>query len=215
MSTATPDHLDAFPGRRVCVLGDALVAGVGDPRAMGWTGRVAARTPDDDGPTTVFPLGVPGEGTAGLLERWVPETSRRFAPGAENRLVVGLGGADLDAGLTLARSRLNLANVLDEAASRGLPVLVVGPAPGAEPGHGAGHSRNDDLAELADAFADVCARRAVRYVDCFDPLVQHEQWHADLAAGDGVHPGQAGYGLLAWLVLHGGWRPWLGLPDEA
>jgi len=212
VSTAPPEHQgippSTPPGRRVCVLGDALVAGVGDPRAMGWTGRVAARTPDDDGPTTVFPLGVPDEGTSGLLERWVAESSRRFAPGAENRLVVGLGSADLEAGLTMARSRLNLANVVDEAGSRGLPVLVVGPPPGLDP------ARNDDVAELADAFADVCARRAVRYVDCFDPLVQHEQWHADLAAGDGVHPGQAGYGLLAWLVLHGGWRPWLGLPDE-
>ncbi|WP_299035749.1 GDSL-type esterase/lipase family protein [uncultured Pseudokineococcus sp.] len=209
MSTAPPEHQGLPPGRRVCVLGDALVAGVGDPRAMGWTGRVAARTPDDDGPTTVFPLGVPDEGTSGLLERWVAESSRRFAPGAENRLVVGLGSADLEAGLTMARSRLNLANVVDEAASRGLPVLVVGPPPGLD------SARNDDVAELADAFADVCSRRAVRYVDCFDPLVQHEQWHADLAAGDGVHPGQAGYGLLAWLVLHGGWRPWLGLPDES
>jgi len=212
VSTPPPEHRSippsSPPGRRVCVLGDALVAGVGDPRAMGWTGRVAARTPDDDGPTTVFPLGVPDEGTSGLLERWVAETSRRFAPGAENRLVVGLGSADLEAGLTTARSRLNLANVVDEAASRGLPVLVVGPSPGLDA------ARNDDVAELADAYADVCARRAVRYVDCFDPLVHHEQWHADLAAGDGVHPGQAGYGLLAWLVLHGGWRPWLGLPDE-
>ncbi|ROP45999.1 GDSL-type esterase/lipase family protein [Pseudokineococcus lusitanus] len=209
MSTAPTDTGGLPPGRRICVLGDALVAGVGDPRALGWTGRVAARTPeDDDGPTTLFPLGVPGEGTSGLLERWVGEAGRRFAPGADNRVVVGLGSADLEAGLTMARSRLNLANVLDEAMSRGLPVLVVGPVPGLE------GARNDDVAELADAFADVCARRAVRYVDCFDPLVHHEQWHADVAAGDGVHPGQAGYGLLAWLVLNGGWRPWLGLPDE-
>jgi hypothetical protein len=52
----------------------------------------------------------------------------------------------------------------------------------------------------------------VPFVDCFAPLVQHEQWHADLAASGGQHPGQAGYGLLAWLVLHGGWHAWLGLP---
>jgi hypothetical protein len=32
-----------------------------------------------------------------------------------------------------------------------------------------------------------------------------------MAAGDGVHPGQAGYGLLAWLVLHNGWADWLGV----
>lgn len=206
MSTA-PHDLPPL-GRRICVLGDALVAGVGDPRAMGWTGRVSARTPSDDGPTTLFSLGVPDEGTSGLLERWVAESERRFAPGADNRLVIALGSADIESGLTLARSRLNVANVLDEAAARGLPTFAVGPTPGLDA------DRNEDVAELAAAFADVCARRAVRYVDCFGPLVTHEQWYADLETGDGVHPGQAGYGLLAWLVLHGGWRPWLGIPED-
>ena len=27
------------------------------------------------------------------------------------------------------------------------------------------------------------------------------------------HPGQAGYGLMAWLVLHRGWYDWLDLPE--
>lgn len=62
---------------------------------------------------------------------------------------------------------------------------------------------------LSQAQADVCSRRGVTYVDCFRPLVAHEQWAADLAAGDGVHPGQVGYGLIAWLVLHAGWNAWL------
>ncbi|MCR6491674.1 hypothetical protein LJB74_04265 [Cellulomonas sp. P24] len=53
------------------------------------------------------------------------------------------------------------------------------------------------------------------YVDTFTPLITHEQWLADLASGDGVLPGQAGYGLMAWLVLHTGWFDWLGLPDDA
>jgi len=42
-------------------------------------------------------------------------------------------------------------------------------------------------------------------------LLHHEQWQSDLATGDGVHPGQAGYGLIAWLVLHQGWPDWLGI----
>ena len=41
-----------------------------------------------------------------------------------------------------------------------------------------------------------------------------EARRGDLAAGDGVLPGQAGYGLMAWLVLHTGWHAWLGLPDD-
>jgi lysophospholipase L1-like esterase len=58
----------------------------------------------------------------------------------------------------------------------------------------------------------VCARRGVPYVDCYRPLNGHEQYRSDLgASGDGIHPGQAGYGLIAWLVLHGGWDRWLDL----
>jgi lysophospholipase L1-like esterase len=196
-------------GLRICVVGDDLVAGVGDPRSLGWVGRVGARTPREESPVTLFPLGVPDETTAGLLARWREEADRRFAGAVldDCRLVVGLGRHDVYAGVTLARSRLNLANVLDDCAGRGLLAFVVGPPPGP-------HDRlNPGIAELSAAFSDVCLRRRVPYVDTFTPLVAHEDWLTDLAAGDGMHPGQAGYGLIAWLVLHGGWRTWLGLPE--
>jgi acyl-CoA thioesterase-1 len=196
-------------GLRICVVGDDLVAGIGDARSLGWVGRVGARTPREETPFALFPLGVPDETTAGLLGRWREESDRRFAgaPLEDCRLVVGLGRHDVYAGVTLPRSRLNLANILDECASRGLAAFVVGPPPGP-------HDRlNASIAELSAAFSDVCVRRRVAYVDTFTPLVAHEDWLTDLAAGDGVHPGQAGYGLIAWLVLHNGWRGWLGLPE--
>lgn len=195
---------------RVCVVGDDLVAGVGDPRSLGWVGRVGARTSRGEAQVTLFGLGVPAETTAELLSRWGQETQRRFAGATPEdcRLVVGLGHEDLRQQVSLPRSRLNLANVLDECASRGLPVFVVGPPPAPE------DWRNGKVGELSAAFSDVCLRRGVPYIDCFAPLVAHEDWLTDLAAGDGVHPGQAGYGLMAWLVLHGGWHPWLGLPES-
>ena len=49
-------------------------------------------------------------------------------------------------------------------------------------------------------------------MDAFTPLLDHQQWREDLAANDG-RPGQASYGLIAWLVLHRGWYPWLGVPE--
>lgn len=194
---------------RVAVIGDALVAGVGDPKGLGWVGRVSARTSRVNGQITLFGLGIPGETSAELLERWREETNRRFGDRTDPcRLVIGLGHADAIAGITLARTRLNLADILDEAQAQGLPAFVVGPPPGADPMNGA-------LADVSAAYADVCLRRNVPYVDTFTPLVSHEDWLTDLAAGDGVHPGQAGYGLIAWLVLHNGWHSWLGLPEPA
>ncbi|MCU1432143.1 MAG: acyl-CoA thioesterase precursor [Actinotalea sp.] len=196
--------------RRICVIGDELVAGVGDPKALGWVGRVTARTPLDP-PPVVMTLAVPEETTTALSARWEAETTLRLgSPPAEvpHGLVIGLGRADLAAGVSLARSRLNLANILDVADSRRLACFVVGPPPG-------GDGTPEQQGELSAAFADVALRRRVPYVETYGPLARHEQWLADLAGGDGRTPSQAGYGLMAWLVLHSGWHRWLGLPDDA
>jgi lysophospholipase L1-like esterase len=153
-------------------------------------------------------LPVPGESSSGLSARWEAESALRWAPETDNRLVVALGRADATIGLSPARCRLNLANVLDVAEHHKVPTFVVGPPPGRS-------ADGERLAELSAAFADVAGRRRVPYVDTYTPLAAHEQWLADLAAGDGLLPGQAGYGLIAWLVLHTGWHAWLGLPDDA
>lgn len=195
---------------RIIVVGDELIAGVGDPRALGWVGRVAARTIGEIEDLEVVTLALPGESTAGLSERWEAEVSRRIdaRQGINHRLVIGLGRHDLTEVRSIARSRLNLANILDRAEDKRLKPLVVGPPPG----------RDSDLPqvqELSTAFGDVATRRRVPYVETCSPLAGHDQWRADLASSaDGATPGQAGYGLIAWLVLHTGWKSWLGLSED-
>lgn len=189
----------------LCFVGDAFVAGYGDPKALGWVSRVVGRTPVHDVDLTAYNLGVRGESSAEVMTRWRTECPPRWAGRGERRLVIGVGAEDATRGITTARSRLNLANVLDEAATGGVGTFVVGPTPTLD------HELNARLEVLAAAQADVCARRGVPFVDCFAPLRDHDQWQSDLAAGDTVHPGQAGYGLIAWLVLHAGWLRWLHL----
>ena len=94
---------------RLSFIGDELVAGHGDGRALGWTGRVMARTPRD-ADILWTSLAVPGETTAQMSDRWGPEVARRSTHTGINRLVVGLGVADVLAGISYARSRLALAN---------------------------------------------------------------------------------------------------------
>ncbi|MCK0112305.1 GDSL-type esterase/lipase family protein [Ornithinimicrobium sp. F0845] len=187
----------------LCFVGDGFVAGYGDPKALGWVSRVVGRSPVQDADLTAYNLGVRGESSADVMARWRTECSPRWEGRSERRLIVGVGATDISAGITTARSRLNLANILDEATTTGISTFVVGPTPTLDA------DVNQRLGVLADAQADVCGRRSVPYVDCFHPLKDHDQWQSDLAAGDGVHPGQAGYGLIAWLVLHAGWQDWL------
>lgn len=185
-------------------IGDSFVAGYGDPKGLGWVSRVVGRTAHPDIDVTSYNLGIRGQSSADVLARWRAESAPRWHGRRERRLVIGVGHADVTAGLTTARSRLNLANILDDATARGISCFVVGPPPSLDA------EMNEKLKIVVEAQSDVCSRRSVPFVDCFYPLVSHDQWLSELsAAPDNVHPGQAGYGLLAWLVLHGGWERWL------
>lgn len=187
-------------------IGDSFVAGYGDPKGLGWVSRVVGRTAHPDLNLTAYNLGVRGQSSADVLARWRAEGAPRWQDRRERRLVLGVGQGDITAGMTTARSRLNLANILDDATARGIASFVVGPPPTLDP------AVNAQLEGLVEAQSDVCSRRSVPYVDTFYPLVEHDQWVAELGASpDQRHPGQAGYGLLAWLVLHAGWENWLAI----
>lgn len=191
---------------RVVVLGDELLTGAGDPKGLGWLGRVQARIPQGDD-VAVFPLAKIGETTAQLLDRWQAEALPRFSKDTENYLVLALSSQDIMAQTTISRSRLNLASLLDDAIREGVNVFVVGPTP-------TGVAEYDaEVGELNAGFADVVKRRQMKYVDCFSPLKEHEGWLTEVSNHPRRLPGQVGYGLMAWLVLNKGWFEWLGMTE--
>jgi lysophospholipase L1-like esterase len=191
---------------RVCVFGDSFVAGIGDPKALGWVGRVTARTPASTGVNlTTYPLGVCGESTEEIVVRMPLESASRFARGDEHRAVIAPGFNDAGRGVDPAQSAAALEFGL---ASAGVPVLVVGPPPVGD---------EDMLAriEAVDAaFSEVCDRTGTPYLRTYRALAGKKAW-VEARADDGVHPNQTGYGLLAYVVLHGGWYDWLGVDPPA
>jgi hypothetical protein len=193
---------------RIIVLGDSLASASGDPKGMGWLGRVLARTPVSEPQIDVYTLANPGDTTAKLLERYNGEAQLRFASAGENRLVLVLPNFDPAAGISISRSRLNVATILDDAKRRGIECFVVGPTPNRNP------ELNREIEHLSAGFEDVCARRGVPFVDCFTPLLGHDGWNAEIAADKSGRPGQIGHGLIAWLVLNRGWHEWLELPEQ-
>ncbi|PZF79440.1 GDSL-type esterase/lipase family protein [Jiangella anatolica] len=187
---------------RVCVFGDSFVAGVGDPKALGWVGRVAARTPASTGVAlTAYPLGVRGEGTEEVVVRMPMECAPRFARGDEHRVVLAGGIGDAARGVPVARSAAALEFGLS---SLSVPALVVGPPPVGD------ETMLERIGELDAAWAGTCERRDVPYISTFGPLTAKAAWQT-ARADDDLHPDQTGYGLLAYLVLNGGWYSWLGV----
>ena len=198
---------EASTKTRIVILGDETTTAIGDVKALGWVGRVIARTPVEDPIIDIYNVPSPGETSAGLLERWSLEVQRRFRPETQNRIVLALGNADASEGISVSRSRLNVATVIDEARRNDFSVLVVGPSPSFN------KALNYEIEHLATGYEDVCNRRNIPFVDFFHPLVDHEGFNVELEVSARNMPGQTGYGLMAWLVLNRGWYPWLGLED--
>lgn len=192
---------------RVCFIGDSFVQGVGDPEHRGWAGRVLQAAGRD---LTGFNLGVRRNTSEDVVRRCWPEVGARVTPGADNRLVVSFGSNDMveeDGRVRIEAARCldNLASVLDGSERRGIPVLVVGPPPVADAGDA--HLRR--ALELADGMAAVCRARQVPFVPTTRALADDPVWNAEALAGDGAHPGAAGYRGLAELVLAGPWAAWI------
>jgi lysophospholipase L1-like esterase len=186
---------------RVCFFGDSFTAGVGDPKALGWVGRVAARTPPSTGvDLTAYPLGVRGESTEEIVVRMPLESASRFSRGDEHRVVIAPGIADAARDVNPARSAAALGFGLEAA---GVPALVIGPPPVGD------DAMRERLDALDAAFANLCTSRNVTYIATLGPLAGREPWH-EARADDGMHPDQTGYGLLAYVILNGGWYDWLG-----
>jgi hypothetical protein len=193
---------------RIVIIGDDLIGAGGDPKGLGWVGRVIAKTQSDYPRVDFYSLPTPETTSAKLSEQWLEEASKRFSPDTDNRLIVCLNANDINAGITMSRSRLNLANILDSSASKGVQCFVVSPIPSRNP------QLNYDIEHLSAGFEDVAARRSLPFVDCFRPLVDHQGFNEELKNSTLGMPGQLGHGLIAWLVLNQGWYRWLDLPEQ-
>jgi acyl-CoA thioesterase-1 len=188
--------------------GDSLVAGVGDPSGAGWVGRVVSASFAVGLPLTAYNLGVRGETSEQVAARWRDEARPRVLPGTDGRVVLSFGANDttLDGGQPRVAPECScaaLAMILHDAAGLGLGALMVGPAPVDDP------EQNARILDLSASFGQVCGRAGVAFLSVVEPLLDCNDWMAEVAAGDGAHPSARGYEILVDLVLARGFADWL------
>ncbi|MGW5388496.1 GDSL-type esterase/lipase family protein [Nocardia sp. NPDC003963] len=194
--------------QRICLVGDSFVAGVGDPQALGWTGRLTAHARAAGAARTVYNLGVRGHTSADIAARWSAECLVRLPVESDGRVVFSFGVNDtvfVDGRppVEAQSSAANLSVLLTTARAQGWPVLVVGPPPVEDAGH------NRRIEELDRSFERICAEFEVPYAPSFRLLADDPVWGEQVRAGDGAHPGAEGYAVFADRLLPT-WRQWLG-----
>lgn len=179
--------------RRVLFFGDSHVAGVGDPEGKGWVGRVVANAFRCGCPLTAYNLGVRRETSEQVAARLRAEARPRLAIETEGRVVLSFGANDctIEDGtprVALERSCAALAKILGETTAAAMPTMMIGPAAVSDA------EQNGRIKTLSAAFAEVCDGSGIPFVSVIEPLLGADAWMREVAAGDGAHPGAAGYG---------------------
>jgi len=185
----------------ICFIGDSLTLGTGDDMALGWVGRLAqacfAVDPARHRATTICNLGVRGEASLRIAERWRAETDRRRRMGEDMAFVFSFGAADglhkVPEAETLTVSR----HIIKEAAGLNT-TLYIAPPPARDPAWAA---MNRSVGQKISA---ICKEFCVPTFDLYAPLADSAEYMGCLLP-DGIHPAPSGYDRIAGLLR--GWKP--------
>jgi acyl-CoA thioesterase I len=195
------------PEVHVLFFGDSHTVGVGDPSGLGWVGRIIATSHAEGIPLTAYNLGVRGNTSNDVLQRWHSEAAAR-ASELHTKVVFAVGANDTTEEdgtrrMNAAESAKTLAALLQQAKAVGLPAMVVGPAPVGD------HEQMGRIGNLSACLNEICEQAQVPFVDVATSLRQSEIWMEEIAASDEAHPRAAGYEELARIVLDRGWLSWV------
>ena len=174
---------------RIVVLGDSLTAGLGVAAEEAYPALLQSRIDATGLELEVVNAGVSGDTTAGGLRRlaWSLDGNVRL-------LLVALGGNDALRGLPVEQMRTNLAAIIEQAAARGVRVVLAGME--APPNFGGAYTSE---------FRDVFRQLAETYDVVLVPfLLEGVAGVAELNQADGIHPNATGAKRVAdhlWPVL--------------
>lgn len=181
----------------ICVLGDGIASGEGDPEHRGWAGQLVDSVRAGHGPLNYYNLGIVGQNSEAVLGR-LGELEPRMPLGADNRLILAFGLMDAvgvrdEDPLPAKTSWQNLTTLLKEVHGHYKPLLV-GPPAVYDP------AQNARLKRINGGFRELCSRARVPYIDLFTSLQDDIQYRRELNQGDRLHPGLFGHRKIFDLV---------------
>jgi lysophospholipase L1-like esterase len=181
----------------ICVLGDGIAMGIGDPEKQGWAGLLIDSVRAGHGPLNYYNLGIVGQNSESVFGR-LNELEPRMPVGADNRLILAFGlmdavGVGVREPLPAKTSWQNLTSLLKEVHGHYKPLLV-GPPAVYDP------TQNARLKRINGGFRELCTRARVPYVDLFTSLIDDVQYRRELIQGDRLHPGSFGHRKIFDLV---------------
>ncbi len=192
--------------RRIFCFGDSITFGERDTRCGGWVSRLNQRLYSDTGPnyllkTAAYNLGIGGETTDGLKQRFEQELLARYHKGMASTVLFQYGLNDMVIHKNKNRVPLNyfkrnLQVCLDKAQSLGVEIGLIGILPFCETLDGKencyGHLRfSRDVALYNDCLMELAEVYGAAFID-----VSSEFDATSMLMEDGIHPNADGHEII-------------------
>jgi lysophospholipase L1-like esterase len=196
----------------IICFGDSITRGESDAVYGGWADRIKTRfikqfleTAKDR--VSVFNMGISGETTDGLMQRFQPEFIARLADDKQNTVMFGYGANDLanqdgNALVTMECYIDNLSHCIEFALDKEASVILINVTPIAAHLDGIANVnnriRNDEtIRRYNQALLALSVKYGVDLIDVYTPF--NERKEAYLTA-DGLHPNSTGHALLYEII---------------
>lgn len=192
----------------IICFGDSITRGESDAVYGGWADRIKTRLikqflETDQDRVSVFNMGISGETTDGLMQRFQPECVTRLSADNNNTVLFGYGANDLACQegehLVVIGSYIhNLSRCIGFALEKGAAVVLINVTPIAAHLDGIPNINKrirDDVTinRYNKALLDLSVKYNVTLIDVYTPFNADKE--AYLTA-DGLHPNSAGHALL-------------------
>ena len=171
---------------KILVIGDSISSAYGMPVNQGWVALLQERLRSEQLPYEVVNLSISGDTSANALNR-LPQSLEQHQP---RILLLEIGGNDGLRGLSLAQMQQNIDSMIGLAASKEIPVMLVGIQ--LPPNYGS-HYTNQ--------FSDIFRRLADQHqVTLLPSIVDGIGDDPRLMQADGIHPNAQAQPMMLELV---------------
>jgi acyl-CoA thioesterase I len=188
----------------ICIFGDSITYGAFDPEKGGWANRVRLHLDGkDDFDDEVYNLGISGDNSEGLLERFYSETKFR-EPGF---LIFAIGINDSQYIISENQNRIpierfeqNIKELITKSRKIADKILFVGLTPVDEnkttpiPWNTDKMYKNEYVEKYNNKIKEICENDRIYFIDIFSEMTKKD-YKAMLI--DGLHPNEEGHKWMA------------------
>lgn len=184
----------------ISFFGDDLFAGVGDSNGLGLATRLQMDIMKKEPEATCYNLGIKGETTDKLIERFEQEMLPRLVPGADNRVVFCIGHNDClvhdNKQAVSVKETIENAKSLILAAKGKVRLFFIGPPSVYDPQIDARVKKwNQWLAEL-------CKQTRIPYISLYNATSKDAQYKRSLTGVYRISPDDQGYEKLISQIIY-------------